>query len=128
MKATRRGPDGYCCFAPPGDVAFELNWLFGFPTDPHHQIHWAPLPQGRRPRQLERQRRARVVREHRALMLAVLVQRVRQLVPQLRAEPIHGPRCSGSPGCPDCAAITAWRVEYEVISGAVPAVRRYLFP
>lgn len=99
----------------------ELDW--------HNRIHWAPLPQGRRPRQLERQRRARIVREHRALMLAVLVQRIRQLVPAPRETPVHGPRCGGGPGaCADCNAIQAWRVEYEVIAGAAPAVRRYLFP
>lgn len=88
---------------------------------------WPPLPRwGRRWAALERIERVAFVVLGRDRLLAVLVQRVRSLVPPLRPEPVHGPRCG--PGCADCAALWRWRAEYEVISGAAPNVRRLLFP
>lgn len=104
----------------------ELDWFSGVPSESHNRCHWPPLPAGRRPRALERERRWRLVRATRSELLAVLVRRIRASVPPLRAEPMHGPKCG--PGCADCLALIRWRVEYEVLSGAAPVVRRYLFP
>jgi hypothetical protein len=104
----------------------ELNFWEGIPDHPLHQRFWAPLPAGRRPRQLERARRVRLVREWRAVALAVLVQRIRQLAPPLRPCPPHGRVCP--PGCAECAAIMRWRVEYSVIAGFDRGESGYLFP
>lgn len=87
---------------------------------------WHPLPRAKRQRELERIWRLVYVLLLRDRLLAVLVQRVRSLVPPLRPEPVHGPRCG--PGCADCGELQRWRAEYEVISGAAPNVRRLLFP
>lgn len=104
----------------------DEHWKWGVPSHPLFREHWAPLPAGRRPRQLERARRVRLVREWRAVALAVLVQRIRQLAPPLRPCPPHGPKCP--PGCRECAAIWAWRAEYSVLSGLDRGGSEYLFP
>lgn len=115
------GPDGYC-----GVCRWVRRWRL---VGPLALEHWPPLPAGRRPRALERARRRRVVMAARAALAGVLVRRLRSLVPPLRPEPQHGPRCTGADqGCPDCHAIASWRVELEVLSGAPSAAHGYLFP
>lgn len=75
--------------------------------------YWPPLPKGRRPRALERARRARVVWAHRKQLRDLMFLRARALARELLAglppQPPHGLRCTGFPGCPECRAIMSWR-------------------
>jgi hypothetical protein len=90
--------------------------------------HWPPLPPGRRPRALERERRRRLVVATRSALLAVLVRRLRAElgIDGLPPCPPHGLRCP--PGCAECHAIRSWRVMVEVVTGADARVHRYMFP
>lgn len=112
----------------------ERRWLRGLEQHCALGVAWPPLVGSRssvrvgnrRLRAIERIGRVRAVVVARAELAAVLVRRLRSLVPPLRPEPVHGARCPV--GCQDCAAIMRWRVEREVLSGADARVHRYLFP
>jgi hypothetical protein len=115
--------------------AAEMRWLRLARRDPLRGPlalhHWPPLPAGRRPRALERERRRRVVQATRSALLAVLVRRLRAElgVPQMRPAPVHGRLCTTlEQGCPDCRAIASWRLEIDFVTGANSLARRYLFP
>lgn len=88
--------------------------------------HWPPLPRERRLRVLERIHRVRLVFIARNALAAVLVRRMRAIVPPMRPCPPHGPKCP--PGCAECAAIFRWRCEYEVLSGITHGVAERLWP
>jgi hypothetical protein len=109
--------------------------------DPAAPWYWPPLPQGRRPRQLEHARRARLIREWRNRLVATLIQRLHVVSGFKRhgPPPEHPPRCVRQPlwingkeqpaVCVFCEAIRVHRDGVELLLATDPRVpRRYFYP